>query len=109
MLTRTYISVWNKYRPAILRMMIESGKHLQSYQLSNHEFKALGPTRKKDFSFQLSVASGKVTAGLKDSEIAQDLWEMLQYSRTASELIASGAFQFSMDKHFVLHIEKLNE
>ena len=108
MLTRTYIPVWSKYRPAILKMMIDSENALQSYQLSNHEFKALGPTSKKDYSFSLRVASGRAVDGLRDSDVAQSLWEVLQISPKASELISGGTFQFTMDRRFLLHIEKVN-
>src|SRR5688572_5524706 len=108
MLTKTYTPVWSKYRPAILKMMVDSEKEPQTYQLSNHEFKALSPNKKGSYTFLLQVSAGRAINGLKDSLLAQDLWEILQLSRKASELIASGKFQFSMDKDFVLHIQKLS-
>jgi len=108
MLARTYSPVWSKYRPAILKMMIDSQREPQSYQLSNHEFKALNPNKKGGFSFVLEVSSGKAVNGLKDSIIAQDLWEILQMSRKATELISNGTFHFSMDKQFMLHVQRVN-
>jgi hypothetical protein len=108
MTARIYTSVWNKYRPAILKMMIDSQNQPQSYQLSNHEFKALNPRPKGGYSFVLQVSSGKAVSGLKDSATAQDLWEILQLSRTASELISGATYQFSMDKEFVLHVNRIN-
>ncbi|HEY9006450.1 hypothetical protein [Ohtaekwangia sp.] len=108
MLVRIYVSIWSKYRPAILKMMIDAADESQSYQLSHHEFKALNPTSKGAFSFSLEVSAGKATSGLKDSAVAQDLWEILQLSRKASELIADATFRFSMDKQFILHIQKIN-
>ena len=107
MLIRTYTPVWSKYRPAILRMMIDAEGAPQSYQLLNHEFKQLNPTKKGGYTFSLRVSQGKAVSGLKDSVIAQDLWEILQMSRKASEMIASGTFDFSMDKQFKLHVQRI--
>jgi hypothetical protein len=108
MLVRTYTPVWSKYRPAILKMMIDSQNEPQSYQLSNHEFKALSGNKKSGYTFTLNVSGGRAVGGLKDSEVAQDLWEVLQISKKATELIAEAAFQFSMDRQFILHVEKVN-
>lgn len=108
MIARTYTPVWNKYRPAILKMMIDSTTEPQSYQLSNHEFKALNPKQKGGYAFVLEVSGGKAVNGLKDSVVAQDLWEILQLSPKATELISNAAYQFSMDKQFKLHVNKVN-
>ncbi|HEY0740490.1 MAG TPA: hypothetical protein VGD40_03475 [Chryseosolibacter sp.] len=107
MSTKTFIPVWNKYRPVILKMMIDSSNEEQTYQLSQHEFKALNPKQKGGFTFKLQVANGKAKNGLKDSILAQDLWDILQYSPKATELIADSEFEFAMDKNFVLHVQKL--
>jgi hypothetical protein len=109
MLMRTYTPVWSKYRPAILKMMVDSESEPQSYRLSNHEFQALSTTKKSTFAFSLRVSAGKATEGLKDSPVAQDLWEILQVSKKASELIATSTFQFSMDRQFVFHVQKITE
>jgi hypothetical protein len=108
MTTRTYTPVWNKYRPAILRMMIDSESEPQAYQLSNHEFKALNPKQKGGYTFLLQVASGRALNGLTNSSMAQDLWEVLQLSPKASELIANAGYEFAMDKQFVLRVNKIN-
>jgi hypothetical protein len=108
MLARTFTPVWNKYRPAILKMMIDSENTPQTYRLSDHEFQALTAKKKSSYAFCLEVSGGKAVSGLKDSEIAQDLWEILQLSPKASELIAASAFQFSMDRKFILHVQKIS-
>lgn len=108
MLVKMYTSIWNKYRPAILKMMIDSQTEPQTYQLSQHEFKQLNPKQKGGYSFALHVAEGKAVAGLKDNIVAQDLWEILQMSPKASEMISGSAYEFSMDKQFVLHVNKRN-
>jgi hypothetical protein len=108
MLTKAFIPVWNKYRPVILKMMIDSSKEGQSYQLSQHEFKQMNPKQKGGFTFKLQVANGKAKAGLKDNTLAQDLWDILQYSPKATELIAQSEFEIAMDRNFVLHVQKLS-
>jgi hypothetical protein len=89
-------------------MMIDSTNEPQSYQLFLHEFKALNPKQKGGYTFALQVSEGKAVNGLKGSAIAQDLWDMLQLSRKASELISSSSYHFSMDKQFMLHINKID-
>jgi hypothetical protein len=105
---KIYTPVWSKYRPAILRMMIDSLREPQSYQLSNHEFKAMNPKQKGGYTFELEVAKGKAVSGLKDSVVARDLWEILQMSPKATELISASGYQFSMDKQFRLHVNNIN-
>lgn len=105
MLTRTYTPIWHKYRPVILKMMIDSKAEPKTYQLSDHEFKALNSRRKGGYTFTLLVADGKVQNNIRDNEIAQDLWEILQLSPTAIDLIASNSYQFIMDKNYQLRIE----
>jgi hypothetical protein len=56
----------------------------------------------------LEVSGGKAISGLKDSVVAQDLWEILQLSRKASELISTTTFQIFMDKQFILHVQRVN-
>jgi hypothetical protein len=108
MLLRTYTPVWHKYRPAILKMMIDSAAEPQQYKLSDHEFRALNPKQKGGYTFTLQVAKNKLANNIKDYPVAQDLWEVLQLSPKASELIAVDGYEFSMDKQFILHVTKLN-
>lgn len=102
---RIYTPVWHKYRPVILKMMIDAGEQPASYQLSAHEFRALS-RQKGGFTFSLSLSNGKAVGGLRDSVIAQDLWQILQSSPKANELISHSNFQLTMDKDFVLHVNK---
>lgn len=101
-----YAGLWSKYRPVILKMMISTEAAPQRYQLSQHEFKAFNNGKNTTFSFQFEVSSGSIVSGVKDSLIAQDLLEVLRMSPKASELISSGSYRFSMDKQFVLNVEK---
>jgi len=104
-----YSPVWHKYRPAILRMMIEAAQEPQQYKLSAHEFKALNARKKSGFQFTLQVAGGKAVNNIKESAMAQELLEMLQLSPRGSTLIQESSYEIVMDKAFVLHISKLNQ
>ena len=100
------MGLWSKYRPAILRMMIDADNEAQNYQLSSHEFQAFSGQKKATYNFTLEINQGKVVSGLKDSSIAQGLWEILQMSRKATELISKSGYNFSMDRTFILRIHK---
>jgi hypothetical protein len=106
---KIFTPVWNKYRPAILKMMVDSVEKPQEYKLSAHEFKAMNTKQKSGFSFVLKVSKGKAMNNIRDSVIAQELLEILQLSKKASELTDEAAYQFELDKQFILHITKLSE
>jgi hypothetical protein len=101
-----YFSLWNKYRPVILKMMTESEKEPQRYQLFAHEFKAVGQREKSGFSFMLEASEGKALNNIKTSMVAINLLQVLQQSRRASELMSGATYELSMDKQFVLHVNK---
>lgn len=103
---QVFAAVWNKYRPAILQLMVASEAGAQQYKLFNHEFRALDPKEKK-FSFELQVHKGKALNKIASSTNARDLLEMLNMSKRASELMDETTFQFKLDGQFVLHISRI--
>jgi hypothetical protein len=108
MLLKTYTPVWHKYRPVILKMMIDSKHEPKTYQLSEHEFKAMNAKQKGGYAFTLQVSNGRLKNSIKDVLIAQDLWEVLQLSPKASELISQSTYQFVMDRNYLLRIEEIS-
>jgi hypothetical protein len=104
---KIFTPVWSKYRPAIIKMMIDSDESPQAYKLSPHEFRAMNTKQKSGFNFVLQVSKGKAINNIRDSIIAQELLEILQISRKASELTDTSPYQIEMDKQFVLHITKM--
>ncbi len=106
MLVKIYSPVWNKYRPAILRMMVDAAGEPQQYKLSAHEFRALNTRQKGGFNFTLQVAKGKAVNNIRDSGVAQDLLEVLRLSKKGAELIEEASYDIVMDKQFVLHVNK---
>jgi hypothetical protein len=105
MSNQVYISLWNKYRPVIIQLMLNSAEGPQRYKFFNHEFKALNP-KEKSYSFALQAYQGKATNNIKTSLMAQDLLNMLNMSKKATELLGAHRFEFTMDKQFVLHVSR---
>jgi hypothetical protein len=99
-----YASLWNKYRPVILQLMIAAGEP-QEYKLSAHEFKAVG-RKEKAYSFVLEVSQGKAINNIKGSTVARDLLGILQQSQKATQLMREGIYELSLDKHFVFRVTK---
>jgi hypothetical protein len=106
---RTFTPIWTKYRVAILKKMIDSSETAQEYRLYAHEFKAMNPKHKGGYAFVLQVSKGKPINNIKDSVVAQDLLEILQLSKKASELTDETPYQLTLDKQFVLHISRLQQ
>lgn len=107
MTEQLYIPLWNKYRPAILQLMVASAEGPQEYKLYGHEFKGLNPKEKGGYSFTLQAHKGKATNNIKKSIVAQNLLSVLSNSKKASELLAIETYEFTMDKQFNLRITKM--
>jgi hypothetical protein len=104
---RKYAPFWNKYRPAILKMMVQAAQNeSQKYQFMSHELDAITKKPKGGFEFKLIVSGSKAVNNIRDSEIAKDLLTVLQGSQTASTLLAANQFEIFLDKKLVLHISK---
>ena len=102
-----YSSLWNKYRPVILQLMsaaVENGP--QQYKLFSHEFKAIGQKEKTGFSFTLEASNGRALNNIKSSTVAKNLLQVLQQSKRATELLSEAPYELSMDKNFMLRINR---
>jgi hypothetical protein len=108
-MNQMYSGLWNKYRPAILKLMRDSGAGPQSYKLSAHEFRGLNPKAKGGFAFAMTVSKGKALTNIRSSEVAKDLLSVLQLSGKALEFMNESQYELSMDKQFVLRINRKEE
>ncbi len=106
--SRKYAPLWNKYRPAILKMMVDAANEPQQYKLMQHELVAMDSKKKGGFGFTLQVTRSKATNNIKTSEIAQDLLNMLQTSKKATELMGVSSYEIVLDKQFMLHVNKVS-
>jgi hypothetical protein len=105
-LVQKYTYLWSKYRPAILRFMIDSEEEPQEYKFLDHEFKSINAKEKGGYSFVLRVFEGKAINDIKTSALAKDLLTVLQKSRKANELMDEAVYEFTLDKQFMLHIKR---
>lgn len=101
-----YLYLWEKYRPAILNLMVASSKGPQEYKLSSHEFTDLSPKKTTGYTFTLKFQDGKVINNIKTSALAQDLLAMLRNSAKALSLSETAIYQFKLSKDFVLNISR---
>ena len=106
-LDETYGYFWGKYRPVLLKLMISSAEGPQQYKFSSHEVKAANPKNKGRITFALKIHKSKAVNDIRTSPIAKDLLRVLQQSGKASELSASCTYEFNFDKHFVLHVVRI--
>ncbi|MBL7835161.1 MAG: hypothetical protein JNK18_14475 [Cyclobacteriaceae bacterium] len=101
--TSPYLPLWNKYRPAVVKMMIEAHQAPQSYKLFAHEVKALDP-KSRSSKFTLRTQNNKSIVTPKDSVIASDLFHALGTSNKATELMQQHTYEFVLDRDFTLSV-----
>lgn len=101
-----YASLWSKYRPSILKMMIAAEAGPQQYKFYSHEFTAL-KANQKTFAFNVAVTSGKAANASKLHVVAKDLLLTLQYSPKAVELMGLHQFEFKLDRNFIFHVSRI--
>lgn len=100
--TAGYGPLWNKYRPAILQLMVAAAEGPKQYQFFAHEFRKLNP-REKSLAFTLLAHQGKSVNKIKRSA-ATDLLEMLTSSRRAAEMLEKYTYEFTLDRDLILHV-----
>jgi hypothetical protein len=101
-----YTHIWHKYRPVILRMMIDADAGVQHYSFSRHEFRRIIKKGKENLAFILYLRKSKALNNIKTSQLAHALLSTLQQSKTAIELTADATFELMLDNRFVLHVKK---
>jgi hypothetical protein len=105
-LQTSYIHIWHKYRPVILRLMVNARETAQQYVFSGHEFKRVAPSYRGGLAFILYFHRSKALNNIKTSTLAKELLEILQQSQTAIKLAENSTFEFMLDRHFVFHVRK---
>lgn len=101
-----YTLLWNKYRPAIVKLMSDAQEKPQEYKFQPHEFKDVNPKEKGGYSFTMEVFQGKAQNNIKGSVVAQDLLLIIQKSGRALELLNTAKYEFVLDKQFVLTVSQ---
>lgn len=104
---QTYTYLWSKYRPAVLKLMVDAVDGPQQYKFLDHEFKQVNAKEKGGYAFVLQLYKGKAINIIKNSVVAKDMLIILQQSRRALELSETATYEFTLDKQFMLHVKKL--
>lgn len=99
-----FYPLWKKYKPVILKLMIDAKDGPQTYALSKHEFTDLAPKKNIVYSFKIDIFKGKPLVAIKTSLVAQDFMEMIRLSGKAAELMSTATYSIEMDKQFNLHV-----
>lgn len=104
-----YVSLWEKYRPAIISHMRLALNEPQVYKLSGHEFKDLGVRVSAGFNFNLELNKGVLINNIDKTAVARDLFIVLTKSKTATEIMKDNFFKISLGKDFKLSIQVVAE
>lgn len=101
-----YSYIWHKYRPVILRLMVNAEGTPQQYAFSDHEFKRMFPKNRSSLAFILYIHRSKALNNIKTSPLARALLGILQQSQTAVRLTEDSTYEFMLDEKFVFHVRK---
>jgi|GEM_PF-460131 len=99
-----FYPLWKKYKPVVLKLMIDAQNGPQTYPLSKHEFTDLAPKKNIVYSFKMDIFQSKPLVAIKTSLVAQDFMEMIRQSAKAIELMDTSTYHIELDKQFVLNI-----
>lgn len=99
-----FYPLWKKYKPVILKLMVDAQDGPQSYPLSKHEFTDLAPKKNIVYSFKIDILKLKPLVAIKTSLVAQDFMELIRQSNKAAELTATNTYHLELDKQFNFHV-----
>lgn len=106
--TNIYILLWQKYRPVIISKMRSALETSQEYQLTKHEFEAIGDRTNSGYGFNLEIKNGIVQNNIEGTAVARDLYEVLKSSETAKMLMINNYFKINLTKDFILTIQTIS-
>jgi hypothetical protein len=101
-----YSHIWHKYRPAILRLMVDAEKAPQQYKFSGHEFRQIFPKNRTSLAFNLNLHRSKAVNNIRTSPLAHALLKVLQDSQTAVKLSEGSSFDLTLDDKFIFRVRK---
>lgn len=103
-----YTHLWQKYRPVILKLMVDAQENPQSYQFQKHEFADLNNGKGTGYSFKMEVARNEKQNKV-NSSVATDLLSILQSSAKSEELTTANTYLFRLDSKFKLEISAVSQ
>jgi hypothetical protein len=103
--TNIYIPLWEKYKPAIVSKMKAAVEGAQTYKMTKEEFERVGERKKSTYAFNLEIKNGKVANNISGIAVARDLFNVLQQSNFAKELMQENYFKITLSKGFMLTVQ----
>ena len=103
-----YFQLWQKYRPVIISKMKLAISEVQIYQLSKHEFEAIGDRESSGYAFNLEIMNGILVNSIDGTAVARDLFEVLKSSKTAKDLMQQHFFKINLTNDFKLKIQTIS-
>lgn len=103
-----YANLWQKYRPMLLKLMVDAQECPQSYQFQKHEFADLNSQKSTGYSFKMEVFKNEKKNKV-NSSVASDLLNILQSSAKSDELTSDNVYQFKMDNKFNLVVSRMED
>ncbi len=98
-----YTHLWQKYKPVILKLMVDAQEGPQSYQFQQHEFSDLNSQKPTGYSFKMEVQRNQKKNKVSSS-VASDLLSILQSSLKSEELTTEKMYLFKLDSKFKLEV-----
>lgn len=98
-----YTHLWQKYRPMILKLMVDAETEPQIYKFQSHEFSDLNNDKPTGYSFKLEVYKNEKQNKISSS-VAADLLSILQSSAKSDQLTAEKKYLFRLDSKFRLEV-----
>jgi hypothetical protein len=98
-----YTHIWQKYRPMLLKLMVDAEEGPQKYQFQRHEFMDVNNQRPTGYSFKMEVFRNEKQNKVSSS-VATDLLSILQSSAKSDELTIANKYLFKMDSKFSLEV-----
>lgn len=102
-LTPPYGPLWKKYRPVLIKLMLEAKNGPQEYKLFEHEVRSIVSVSKNP-AFTMRVTDGRIVSGTKGSVMGRDLLQTLQSSAKALELLQTSTFEFTVKRDYTLGV-----
>jgi translation elongation factor EF-Ts len=102
-----YSHLWMKYAAVIHVLLKKTENENQRLQLYKHEFENIGHRSKTPVSFSLNLINGRAQNIVSSTEIARDLWRVLDNNQATKNWLKERSVKISIEKNYELHFEKI--
>ena len=101
----SYISVWNKYLPAIRILLKKSTAEEQVLGMNRTDFERVAGIRKSGYRFSINYVDGRPDALYSGNDLVQAFITTLQTDEVSKQLIMQNNYAFSFSGKYQLSIK----